>query len=80
MPLALESIESFGNIINRGGFGLALPHLELTSLLTVKPIQNSKTWFLFTCSLLSDSFLSLRVTRRAADGNPCLSRASGLSR
>jgi len=62
------------------GSGLALPHPETTSLLTVKQMQNSKTWFLFSCSLISDSFLLPSVTRLPADGNPCLSRECGLPR
>jgi len=56
---------------NRGGSGLALPHLETTSVLAVKQMQNSKTWFLFTCSLISDFFLSraLLVVRRMELGH-----------
>jgi hypothetical protein len=49
-------------------------------LLTVKPTHHNKAWLLFICFLLFDFFLPPSVTRRAADGNPCLSRERGLPR
>jgi hypothetical protein len=52
---------------SRGGSGLALPHLETISRITVQLMQNSKTWFLFPCSFISDSLLPLSVTRLAVE-------------